>query len=127
MQSDGAGKFAGRNFIRIIACLLCSVIALENIPTLAASLKELQKKAQKGNAQAQFELGMMYYDGNGTDKSDSEAFKWYKRAEGMDVAENASVWGMFILIGKNIARLTQNVCKMDGRGRALDNIFDGRL
>ena len=39
-----------------------------------------KKAADKGNVDAQFYLGEMYFYGHGVDQSDSEAFSWYRRA-----------------------------------------------
>jgi TPR repeat protein len=39
--------------------------------------------AQKGNADAMFELGNLYYDGLGAPQDDTKAYNWYKRAAEM--------------------------------------------
>lgn len=43
-------------------------------------IQELRDKAEKGNAQAQFDLGWAYRQGNGVPQNDSEATKWYLKA-----------------------------------------------
>ena len=43
-------------------------------------LDEMKKKAEKGDAQAQYTLGLMYYDGKGVTKNYPEALKWIRRA-----------------------------------------------
>lgn len=36
--------------------------------------------ANQDNAQAQFEIGIMYVEGNGVPKNDAEAVKWFRKA-----------------------------------------------
>jgi len=36
--------------------------------------------ASAGNAQAQYTLGYLYYNGQGTEKSDTQAMQWIQRA-----------------------------------------------
>ena len=60
-----------KNFFRIVACFVCFIMILGEVPAIAENIKELQKKAQKGNTQAQYELGMIYCD----EKKYAEAFK----------------------------------------------------
>lgn len=43
-------------------------------------IEELQEKAAKGDAEAQFKLGWAYRQGNGVPQSDSDAVKWYLKA-----------------------------------------------
>ena len=39
-------------------------------------IKEWRKAAEQGNAKAQFNLGVLYEDGNGIPEDDAEAIKW---------------------------------------------------
>ena len=50
------------------------------------ALKFWQQRADKGDAQAQFNLALMYHGGLGVKASEVEAVKWYQKA-----AENDSV------------------------------------
>ena len=43
-------------------------------------VKTLRTKAERGDADAQFALGMRYFEGDGVPQSDSEATKWIRRA-----------------------------------------------
>lgn len=43
-------------------------------------IEELREKAEKGDAQAQFDLGWAYDQGNGIPQDQSEAAKWYRKA-----------------------------------------------
>ena len=42
--------------------------------------EELLKKAESGDVTAQFELGWMYYEGNGVAKDAIKAIEWYRKA-----------------------------------------------
>ena len=41
---------------------------------------ELVKKAEAGDAKAQFLLGACYYEGEGVEKDEKEAVKWYTKS-----------------------------------------------
>ena len=40
----------------------------------------IREKAGRGDAEAQYQLGAMYYNGNGITKDKSEALRWYRKA-----------------------------------------------
>lgn len=46
----------------------------------ATALKKYIRAAERGNIQAQLNLGLMYQTGKGVPKNDGEALKWYRRA-----------------------------------------------
>jgi uncharacterized protein len=52
----------------------------------AAALIELRPLAEQGNSDAQFYLGIMYYNGQGVPQDYSEAVKWYRKAAGQGIA-----------------------------------------
>lgn len=53
------------------------------------TFSQLQKKAEQGDAHAQFKLGQMYINGFGTPKNAQQAFNWYRKAaqQGFDQAQ----------------------------------------
>ena len=55
-----------------------------------AETKALIAKAEQGEADAQFLLGVMYFDGTGVPQDDKEAVKWYRKAaeQGYSVAQH---------------------------------------
>lgn len=57
------------------------------------NLQELQELAQKGNAEAQFQLGNMYYNCNDIETDYKEAQKWYKKAAEQGYAEAQCMLG----------------------------------
>jgi Sel1 repeat len=46
----------------------------------AAALRLLRPLAEQGDARAQSAIALMYYQGNGVPRSDSEALQWFRRA-----------------------------------------------
>ena len=58
----------------ILPCLFLSM------PLLADNLSHWQRLADKGSANAQFNLGAMYDNGDGVPEDDTEAAKWYQQA-----------------------------------------------
>ncbi len=54
------------------------------------SFRALMYQAKAGNSDAQYLLGDAYYNGEGTEQSFSEAFKWYSLS-----AEQRNYWGCF--------------------------------
>ena len=54
--------------------------AEENAATKEGPPKELTAKAEKGDAQSQFSLGLMYFKGDGIPMNKAEAVKWWRKA-----------------------------------------------
>ncbi len=48
--------------------------------TLEEKFAQTKMDADAGNAQAQFNLGVMYVQGEGVPKDDAKAVKWYQKA-----------------------------------------------
>ncbi|MCH8098520.1 MAG: sel1 repeat family protein [Proteobacteria bacterium] len=46
----------------------------------ATALREWRPLAEQGDAEAQFNLGLMYYKGRGVPQDYAEAVKWYRLA-----------------------------------------------
>jgi TPR repeat protein len=63
-----------RSLLTTLFCLFLSM------PLLADNLSHWQKLAEKGSANAQFNLGAMYDSGDGVPEDDAEAAKWYHQA-----------------------------------------------
>ena len=52
----------------------------------ATALENFEQLAGQGNAAAQFNLGIMYDNGEGVPQNDSKAFEWYRKAAGQGFA-----------------------------------------
>ena len=73
-----------------LACLCSQVFAADDLPTpTAEKIAEWRKDAEKGDAKAQFNLGISYENGKGVPKDFMEAAKWYQKAadQGHDGAQ----------------------------------------
>jgi TPR repeat protein len=46
----------------------------------AQDMQTLLEKANSGDAEAQFEVGKCYWNGNGVPKDQTEALKWFRKA-----------------------------------------------
>jgi uncharacterized protein len=61
----------------LICLLFCSMPASANE---AASFNAMVALANKGNAEAQYHVGMMYNNGIGTQKDPRQAFEWFQKS-----------------------------------------------
>ena len=79
-----------------ILCLCLSVSGQ------ATDLDELRKKAEAGDAEAQSNLGIAYYSGNGVPQSFTDAFKWIGEAAKQGYAEAQLRLGYMYATGKGV-------------------------
>ena len=69
----------------------------------AAALRVFRPAAQKGNAEAQFDLGVMYQRGHGVGKDLEEAFKWLRAAADQGLPQAQFLVGQMREKGEGIA------------------------
>lgn len=56
-----------------------------NLSTILSDVfKKTSKKAEQGNADEQFHLGIMYVMGHGTDRDSTKARLWFEKAANQD-------------------------------------------
>lgn len=83
-------------FKRFLRLLLLALMPLVSTPLLAAdfasgmrayetgnfeaAIRELSPLAEQGNAKAQYQMGLIYHNGDGIPQSYKEASKWFRRA-----------------------------------------------
>lgn len=60
--------------------------------------------AEKGDAYSQYMLGLTYAQGNGVEKDQSEAVKWYRKAAEQGLAEAQSLLGSCYELGKGVEK-----------------------
>ena len=70
----------------------------------AASPDEIQKKAEQGDAEAQFNLGVLYDSGEGEKQNRVKAAEWYRRAAEQGHAEAQSKLGTLLYYTGNGAK-----------------------
>jgi hypothetical protein len=67
-----------------------------------ASLSDLQKMSESGDAEAQWQLGVRYHNGEGVPGNDAEAIRWFqKAAEQGNVAAEAAL-GAYYWAGRGV-------------------------
>ena len=65
-------------------------------------VKQLQKAADQGDAEAQFKLAVCYYEGDGIKQDKAEAVKWYRKAAEQGDAEAQYLLGYDYAIGDGV-------------------------
>ena len=66
------------------------------------NLKELIQLAEKGDADAQFNLGKIYYDGKGVEKSYEQAVYWWAKAAEQGYAKAQNNLGVCYYWGEGV-------------------------
>jgi hypothetical protein len=64
--------------------------------------KEYRTSAEQGNAEAQYNLAMLYDRGLGVERDDAEALKWYRKAAEQGYAKAQYNLGMMYYFGKGV-------------------------
>ena len=109
----------------------------------ATALKEWKPLAEEGNANAQYNLGLMYEDGQGVPQDDKTAMKWYRLAAKQGNSDAQQRYGELVLqdivygsdvraledLGKYVETFCQRnfKCAFDKIWAYLDITGDGRL
>ncbi|HHF3866549.1 TPA: tetratricopeptide repeat protein [Haemophilus influenzae] len=75
--------------------------------------------AEQGNADAQFNLGLMYYNGRGVKQDDFEAVKWYRKAAEQGDATAQLILGALYFSGRGV-QVNKSLAK-EWLGKACDN------
>ena len=83
-----------KKFLLIAMALIVSAV-------FGADIAALRKKAEAGDAEAQYNLGECFLNGDGVAKDMAEAVKWWRKA-----AEQGAVWAQYNL----------GVCFYEGNG-----------
>jgi Caspase domain/Sel1 repeat len=95
------------------------------------ALRAWRPLAQRGHANAQTNLGVMYENGRGVPRKDTEAARWYRKA-----AEQGHPWGQYILggmyengrgVGQDPTEAVQWYRKATEQGHARGQINLGRM
>src|SRR6185503_62643 len=63
-----------------LSCLSIVGEGQEKADDAKSDVNEVRGKAEKGDAQAQFDLGRMYDEGKSVEQDSTEATKWYRKA-----------------------------------------------
>ena len=92
--------------VSLVAGLIClSVVGYGD------DLSALRLKAEQGNANAQYNIGVRYANGKGVDQDQQEAVKWYRLAAEQGYASAQQVLGRRCAIGKGVQQDQQEAVK----------------
>ena len=72
----------------------------------ATALREFRSLADQGNAVAQYNLGRMYYDGQGVPQNFAETLRWFRLAAGQGHAGAENSLGALYLAGQGVEQST---------------------
>ncbi len=70
----------------------------------AEAIEEIKAKAQKGDSESEYKLGILYANGAGVIKDATEASKWYRRAAEKGRATAQFALGMFYFLGVGVSQ-----------------------
>src|SRR3977135_3984233 len=68
------------------------------------ALKEWRPLAEQGEASAQFNLGLMYYEGHGVPQQYGQAAEWFRRAANQDYTKAQYDLGAMYGAGRGVKR-----------------------
>jgi len=88
----------------ILNWLLVFVLLATTIFAAPESVAEKQKKAEAGDAGAQFNLGVMYANGEGLVKDQVQAVKWYRKAAEQGMATAQFNLGVMYVAGEGVIK-----------------------
>jgi TPR repeat protein len=70
----------------------------------ATALREWQPLAEQGQALAQYNLGLLYANGQGVSKDDAQALQWYEKAAAQGHADAQVNLGILYDYGRGVAQ-----------------------
>jgi TPR repeat protein len=70
----------------------------------AQDFEAVKYMAEQGDADAQFNLGWMYANGQGVAKNDAEVVKWYRKAAEQGHARAQTILGAMYTEGRRVAK-----------------------
>ena len=91
----------------------------------ATAMKEWKPLAEQGNAVAQYNLALMYDNGEGVTLDDAEAVKWYRKAAEQENANAQSNLGVMYYNGEGVlqdtiaAHMWLNIAAANGNTNAV--------
>lgn len=118
--------------IGVLGCLVCSAPALADFAAglrayenkdYSTALHEWRPLAEQGDAAAQFNLGLMYYDGTGVAQNYRQAAEWFQRSADQGYTKSQLNLGAMYAVGKGVKRnyvqsyVWFSLCAADGDER----------
>ncbi|MDG2286187.1 MAG: tetratricopeptide repeat protein, partial [Alphaproteobacteria bacterium] len=85
--------------------------------------KWYRKAAEQGNADAQFNLGVMYYNGDGVTQDYVEAAKWYRKVAEQGDAEAQNKLGFMYRKGEGVTQDYAEAVKWYRKAAEQENVM----
>ena len=76
----------------------------QQVETDRKQVEEVKAKAEAGDADSEYRLGLFYYNGEGVAKDFSEAVKWYRKAAEKNLADAQDGLGFCCANGQGVAK-----------------------
>ena len=109
-----------RNIFSItVTTLLFAMISISNLH--AGLSDDIIKAAQKGSAEAQYNLGLKYYKGDGTVQNYEESIKWFRKSAVQDYIPALLILGKIFSQGIGTPQNFQEAIKWYEKGAELGN------
>ncbi len=114
--------------IAVVAMLLVGNVYAESTPEQIAATAKLKVQAKQGDADAQFNLGVAYFDGEGVEQDQREAVSWFRKAAEQGDADAQFRLGVAYAIGKGViedyveAYIWHSIAKVNGNEPAAENL-----
>ena len=89
-------------FAGILLALAPGVLVHARQALTPAAVAETQARAEQGDADAQYKIGIMYSEGRGVPQNDAVAFAWYRQAAEHGVAEAQFNVGLMYSAGRGV-------------------------
>jgi len=90
--------------VTVVAICCVDPAGAENTISRGMYIDTLRASAEKGNAEAQYELGNNYLVGAGVQKDRAAAAKWYQHAADQNHAKAQSALGMMYSLGAGVPK-----------------------
>lgn len=94
--------YTDKNPVMVAFGFACSLAPYVYAYANEIRFSNVEKKAKSGDAEAQFELGVCYTLGNGTEKKPFEAMKWYSESARQENPKGQLALGLCYLNGEGV-------------------------
>lgn len=101
-------------FLLVLAFLVLALLSTYSFSatTPFENFQSHVEKAKLGDSEAQYELGKLYFNGRGVEKSYTEAFKWYKKAAEKGLPESQYYLGKLYVTGRGVRQSYTEAIKL---------------
>ena len=108
-------KLLKKMMVALLSLGLAQAVWADNVP----DFKETLQVAEQGNAQAQFNLGVMYANGQGVRQDYAQAVQWYRRAAEQGHAQAQNNLGVMYEQGQGVRQ--DSALAQEWYGKACDS------